>query len=95
MSDATLDELVGLFDRYDSIVDEIALFSHDTHAPLPLAEFERRTERLARVMPRLRNDHRTVGINLLATTGHHEENLPGSLDEPWNPVHDPCPSSCP
>ncbi len=55
-------------------------------------------------MPRARALGIAAGINLLATMGHHEENLAGSLDEPWPRVMDPqaavsrgtyCPASDP
>ena len=34
------------------------------------------------------------GINVLATMGHHEENLPNSLNEPWQRVMGPDGRTC-
>ena len=81
--------LVDFLEKYHGTVDEVAFFTSGTHPPLPLAEITRRAECLAKRMPRIRARGMSPGINLLATMGHHEENLAGSLDEPWPRVMDP------
>ena len=83
MSEPHFDELMGLLDRFPGTVDELAFFSHITHAPLLLDEHERRMQILARIMPVVRARGKSAGINLLTTIGHHEEHLAGSLDMPW------------
>ena len=82
-------ELLDFFRRQPGTADELAFFTSSTHPPLPLAEIEGRTERLQGLMRRVRAEGMRAGINLLATMGHHEENLDDSLDTPWQRVVDP------
>jgi len=82
-------ELLAWLGTRPGTVDEIALFSSFTHPPLPIEVIRGRCERLAEVMPQMREEGYRVGVNILATMGHHEENLPGSLAEPWTRVTDP------
>lgn len=81
--------MLAFFRKQRGTTDELAFFTAGTHPPLPRAEVERRAERLARLLPRVRAEGMAAGINLLATMGHHEENLEHSLDEPWQRVVDP------
>ena len=81
--------LLDFFDKCPGTADEIAFFTSGTHPPLPLDEIRRRAALLAERMPRVRERGMAAGINLLSTMGHHEENLEGSLDEPWQRVMDP------
>ena len=81
--------LLGFFGKYPDTADELAFFTSGTHAPLPLAEMQKRAERLAELMPMVRKEGMAAGINILTTMGHHEENLDASLDEPWQRVVDP------
>lgn len=81
--------LLAFFRKYPGTADELSFFTSSTHPPLPLPEIQRRAERLAAILPRVRQEGMAAGINHLATMGHHEENLPGSLDEPWPRVMDP------
>ncbi|MFM9059882.1 MAG: hypothetical protein ACKOSQ_12295 [Planctomycetaceae bacterium] len=86
------DRFVALLDFFSACpgtADEVAFFTSGTHPPLPLAEIRRRAEQLAERMSRVRERGMAAGINLLATLGHHEEDLEGSLDEPWQRVMDP------
>lgn len=93
-SDAGFDGLLAFFRQAPGTADELAFFTSGTHPPLPLAEVERRAERLSALLPRVRAEGMGAGINLLATMGHHEENLDGSLDEPWQRVVDPHGREC-
>lgn len=70
-------------------IDELALFTSETHPPLPLPVMLDRARRAAVVLAEARAAGYGAGINLLATMGHHEENLPGSLAEPYQRVVDP------
>lgn len=83
------EELLAWLGTRPGLVDEIALFTAYTHPPLPLGEMQDRCARLREVMRRMRREGYRVGVNVLATMGHHEENLPGSLDAPWPRVTDP------
>ena len=80
--------LLKFFREYPGTADELAFFTSGTHPPLPFEVMQRRAERLAGLMPRIRLEGMGAGINLLATIGHHEENLEGSLNEPWQRVVD-------
>ncbi|MHB8520891.1 MAG: alpha-amylase family protein [Limisphaerales bacterium] len=81
--------LLAFLRKYPGTADELAFFTSSTHPPLPLVVARQRAERLASLMPLARREGMAAGINLLATMGHHEENLEGSLDEPWQRVVDP------
>lgn len=81
--------LLDFFRRRPGTADELALFTSSTHPPLPVGEIRRRCERMAEILPQIRAEGMGAGINLLATMGHHEENLDGSLSAPWQRVADP------
>ena len=87
-TDDRLTELLEFFARHAGAVDELAFFTSATHPPLPLDEMERRAARLRVVMARVRGRGMRAGINILATMGHHEENLPHSLATSWQRVMD-------
>jgi hypothetical protein len=89
LTDARFQALLKFFRKSPGVADELAFFTSNTHPPLPLAEMRRRAERLATLMPQVRREGMAAGVNILATMGHHEENLAGSLDEPWQRVVDP------
>ncbi|MFA5203980.1 MAG: hypothetical protein WC708_06190 [Lentisphaeria bacterium] len=79
LSDVRFAELLALLGRYPGVTDEITFFTSETHAPLPLAELRRRAAILKDRMGEVRQAGWRTGINLLATIGHHEENLENSL----------------
>jgi len=89
LTDERFHAMLDFFKKDPGTADELAFFTSMTHPPLPLAEILKRTERLAKLMPLARREGMAAGINILATMGHHEENLEGSLDEPWQRVMDP------
>ncbi len=89
LKDENLKGLVDFLRQHRRLVDELAFFTHHTHAPLPLEEMKTRFERLESVMMLVREQLGVrAGINVIATMGHHEENLEASLDEPWQRVVD-------
>lgn len=81
--------LLRFLGAHPQAIDEVVFFTSFTHPPIPLDEMERRCARLAEVLPRVRAAGYGAGINVLASMGHHEENLPHSLAEPWPRVTDP------
>ncbi|MHB1295112.1 MAG: hypothetical protein ACYC4R_08950 [Anaerolineae bacterium] len=89
LTDDGLDDLLRFLERHPQAIDEVVLFTSFTHPPLPLDEIERRAKRLGVVLPRLRAAGYRAGINVLASMGHHEENLPHSLATDWPRVTDP------
>ncbi len=79
---------LAFFAQQPGTADELVFFTSATHPPLPLYEMERRARRLAEILPRVRRAGMGAGINVLATMGHHEENLPNSLKAPWQKLRD-------
>ncbi|HZT32916.1 MAG TPA: hypothetical protein VFA33_23720 [Bryobacteraceae bacterium] len=88
-TDERFDALLDFFRRQPGAVDELAFFTSATHPPLPVEEMRRRAARLGELLPRVRREGMQAGINVLATIGHHNENLPNSLQEPWQRIMDP------
>jgi hypothetical protein len=68
----TLDALA----RHPGMADEVALFTSETHPPLPLAEMRQRAGLLERRLALAWKRGYCAGVNILGTIGHHEENLP-------------------
>jgi len=89
LDEGALERLLSWLANAPGTFDELAFFTSETHPPLPLEMIQARAERLGPVMAQARARGYRAGINLLATLGHHEENLPGSLDEPWQRLRDP------
>lgn len=69
------EELLKLLKKYPCNIQSLALFTANTHAPLTLEELQRRTDIMKVRMERAREFGFTCGINILATIGHHEEDL--------------------
>ena len=81
-------ELFYLLEKYKGVTDEIAFFSHATHAPLPLDKAKQRMMILKERMVEARTYGYKSGINLLTTIGHHIENLDHSLKGNYTPMTD-------
>jgi hypothetical protein len=86
--------LLRFFAQHPGKVDELAFFTAQTHPPLPLEEINRRAERLRAVLAEVREKGMHAGVNVLATLGHHEENLENSLAGTWQRVMDPQGNIC-
>jgi hypothetical protein len=86
MPDDRFAELMALFEKYKGVTDEVTFFTSETHPPLPLATLEERTKLLKKRMAAARALGYRAGINPLSTMGHHEENQPNSLNEPYTRV---------
>jgi uncharacterized small protein (DUF1192 family) len=82
-------KLLAFFDEQPKATDELAFFTSDTLSLLPLEEMEKRLERLAEIIPRVRERGYRAGINVLSIMGHIEENVEGSITEPWQRLVDP------
>ena len=89
MSDNGFEDLMRFLGARPQAIDEVVFFTSFTHPPLPLDEMASRCARLAEILPQVRAAGYGAGINVLASMGHHEENLPHSLAEPWPRVTDP------
>jgi hypothetical protein len=79
INDVRFRALLDVFEKYKGVTDEITFFTSETHPPLPLEVIQRRAEILAQRMVAARALGYRSGINVLATLGHHDENLPNSL----------------
>lgn len=74
-----LEELLGLLEKYNCAVSELALFTASVHTPLKPAELKRRAEIIKVRMKRIREAGFKAGINILATIGHHNEDLDNTV----------------
>ena len=88
MPEQRFQELLDLFERYSGVTDEITFFTSETHPPLPLEVVETRAAVLAKRMEDVRQLGYKTGINILATFGHHNEDLPHSLSEDYTRMTD-------
>lgn len=79
MPEQRFNELLALFERHKGVTDEVTFFTSETHPCLPLDVIRERAAILAARMPKVRKLGYRSGINILATIGHHIENLPHSL----------------
>lgn len=81
--EAAFRTLMELFQRYPDATDDLVFFTSDTHPPLPVDVVHRRADLLRDRMPRVREAGYGVGINVLATLGHLDENLPNTLSDDY------------
>jgi len=88
LNEARFVELLDLFDRNAGVTDEITLFTSETHPPLPLEVLLGRAPILKARMETARKRGYRSGVNILATIGHHEENLANSLSGDYTPMTD-------
>lgn len=78
---ARFDRALKLLKQFPTAVDEIALFTTDTHAPIPLDTLRERVAALAPCLEKARAAGYRCGINHLTFLGHHQENRTGSLTQ--------------
>ena len=88
-NETRFNELLDLFEAHRGVTDEITLFTSETHPPLPLDVIRQRVPILQTRMDAARTRGYRSGVNILATIGHHEENLPHSLSGDYTPMTDP------
>ena len=81
-------ELLALFERHKGVTDEITFFTSFTHPPIPVEEMGRRCALLTQRIQAAKRLGYRAGINVLSTMGHHEENLPNSLQGDFTRVTD-------
>ncbi len=88
ISEKRFKELLDLFEKYKGVTDEITFFTSYTHAPLPLEVIKERANLLTKRLSAVRKIGYRTGINILATLGHNNENLPNSLSGNYTPMTD-------
>jgi hypothetical protein len=86
MPQQRFDELMTLFEKYKGVTDEITFFTSETHPCLPLAVIQERGQLLSKRMDAVRKLGYRTGINIIATIGHHNENLANSLSGDYTPM---------
>ena len=80
--------LVELFEKYKGLTDEVTFITSETHAPLAIETMEEHVSILTERMAQLRPMGYKTGINILATIGHHNENLPNSFSADYTRMTD-------
>lgn len=73
------EELLGLLDANAGVVDELALFTAFTHPPIPLETVYDYAPVMRQRIADAKARGYGCGVNILATMGHHNENLSHSL----------------
>ncbi|MGI6172278.1 MAG: hypothetical protein ACOYI8_00050 [Christensenellales bacterium] len=68
-------ELLRLLKAYPCGIGAVSLFTASVHPPLPLGELKRRCDIMEQRMDEAREARLCAGINILATIGHHNEDL--------------------
>lgn len=86
--DNRFEGLMKLFGKHKGVTDEITFFTSETHAPLTLEETRRRCKVLKDRMEVARSVGYRTGVNILATMGHHVENIANSLQGSYARVTD-------
>lgn len=71
--------MMKLLDKYNCGIGQVALFTSDTHPPLPVKTIKEMMPFMSRRMDEIRATGLSAGINILGTIGHHEEDLEHSL----------------
>ena len=84
MEDGRFSDLLTIIDKYPECFDQVALFTSFVHSPLTVAEMTHRVEVIKKRMRTLRAHGVSAGINILATIGHHEEDLDNSFSGKYN-----------
>lgn len=68
-------DLLRLLKKYPCGIAQVSLFTSSTHPPMRLPEVKRRAGVMKGRIAELREAGLSGGINILATIGHHEEDL--------------------
>ena len=68
-------ELTDLLAKYPGGIGQVALFTSAVHSPLTLEELGRRAEIMKDRFAVIREKGLSPAVNILATVGHHEEDL--------------------
>lgn len=71
----SVQELLDALESSPRLVEEIVFFTSYYHTPLELDTISEFAGQISQVFPMIRQRGYRIGLNHLATTGHHEENL--------------------
>jgi hypothetical protein len=89
MPDSCFNRLMQLLRKHPGSADELIFFTSETHPPLKLEDVKAFSPLLAERIKTAKAAGFTAGVNVLATMGHHDENLENSLDIPAARATDP------
>ena len=70
-------------EEYRDVIDQITFFSNDCHSPMTLERAKKNCDILKTRIAEAKKMGFSCGINVLATVGHHEQNLPDSVKGDW------------
>lgn len=68
-------EVLGLLKKYPCGIGQVSMFTSPIHSPLAMEEMKRRIDIMKDRMKLVRSYGLEAGINILATIGHHNEDL--------------------
>ena len=88
MPEARYAGLLELLGKYQGVTDELTFFLAHTHAPMTIDAASEQSALLADRMAQARARGYGAGINILATIGHHEEDLSHSLSGDYTRLTD-------
>lgn len=88
LDEGRFQDLLDLFTKNKGLADEITFFTSETHPPLPLEVIQERAGILSQRMKAARARGYRSGVNILATLGHHNENLANSLNADYTRMTD-------
>ena len=80
--------LLRLLGKFQGVTDELTFFTADTHAPIKLELMADRCNQLRERISLSRKHGYRAGINILATIGHHDENLDNSIGQDYTQLTD-------
>jgi len=69
------EDLMTLLKKYPCGIGQVSLFTAGIHPPVVLAQMKKRSAVMKERLQKIRKAGLSGGINILATIGHHEENL--------------------
>lgn len=80
ISEQRFEDILKMIKKHPCDISQIAFITANVHTPVTLADMEKRIEILKKRMERARGAGLSPGIDMLATIGHHSEDLSNCLN---------------
>lgn len=80
ISEQRFEDILQMIKKHPCDISQIAFITANVHTPVTLADMEKRIEILKKRMERARGAGLSPGIDMLATIGHHSEDLSNCLN---------------
>lgn len=80
ISEQRFEDILKMIKKHPCDISQIAFITANVHTPVTLADMEKRLEILKKRMERARGAGLSPGIDMLATIGHHSEDLSNCLN---------------